>query len=612
MVDVGTISEASLLAMSSKGKQLADGRNLKYNASPSNRYFDAYTSVLSLKFLLILLGVSTFIVSVYIQIAINLSGKFNQKSLAASDYHFDGQSNCLPYAYNLNNPNNETGNKVLIVADNLDAGYLDHVIETFQFNGFDLTIAQSFDNLTSSSKEQVREEAFSELKKDQNKHEKINLEQFNVIWAYDYPFASIKNLMPTQRVNHFPGVGFIANKVTLSTTPKLPNTLRAFRLPEESEKFVEYSSANPGKEWVEKTSSHRGISITSANKVNLAPLQSSIVQHFVSNPLLIDGKKFDIGIYVAITSVNPLRAYLYDEETLIRFCSKPYYHDNHASSGKKSFNASDIDSYVVGDDYTPIWLMPSLLKYYIGTNLSMKKTLKTYLKEHQVDNPETIWQQIETTIKHVLKEKEIQVAKLVKLYQQSSNSSSTSSKGSLNQFFELLRFDFIIDDSLNVYLMEANMSPNLSSKHFPPNKFIYEQVLRSYFSLIGLTEFSARHLLTTESDNSQSARRKLDKIIDDKELSVYEELCSSHECHMNCSKQDCQICYFCLTNSDKLQLKRAIYEHKSKWNFKRLLPSTQQEDFALQLNNLQLDTEQNLIHVQWFKGKCYSDQSYCN
>ena len=44
-------------------------------------------------------------------------------------------------------------------------------------------------------------------------------------------------------------------------------------------------------------------------------------------------------------------------------------------------------------------------------------------------------------------------------------------------FFELVRFDFVMDEDLHVWLMEANLSPNLSSDHFPENRFMYEQVI---------------------------------------------------------------------------------------------------------------------------------------
>ena len=48
-----------------------------------------------------------------------------------------------------------------------------------------------------------------------------------------------------------------------------------------------------------------------------------IASHYISNPLLIDGLKFDLRIYVAITSLNPLRIYMYDEG-LTRFATTPY------------------------------------------------------------------------------------------------------------------------------------------------------------------------------------------------------------------------------------------------------------------------------------------------
>ena len=48
-----------------------------------------------------------------------------------------------------------------------------------------------------------------------------------------------------------------------------------------------------------------------------------LVQQYIHNPLLIDGYKWDLRIYVAVTSINPLRIYVY-EEGLCRFASEKY------------------------------------------------------------------------------------------------------------------------------------------------------------------------------------------------------------------------------------------------------------------------------------------------
>ena len=53
-------------------------------------------------------------------------------------------------------------------------------------------------------------------------------------------------------------------------------------------------------------------------------------------------------------------------------------------------------------------------------------------------------------------------------------------------FFEMVRFDFVLDSKLNVYLMEVNMSPNLSTKHFSGNRLLYEQVIYNFLRLVGI------------------------------------------------------------------------------------------------------------------------------
>ena len=48
-----------------------------------------------------------------------------------------------------------------------------------------------------------------------------------------------------------------------------------------------------------------------------------MVSRYIPNPLLINGHKFDLRIYVAVTCFDPLRVYVY-KEGLARFASEPY------------------------------------------------------------------------------------------------------------------------------------------------------------------------------------------------------------------------------------------------------------------------------------------------
>ena len=162
----------------------------------------------------------------------------------------------------------------------------------------------------------------------------------------------------------------------------------------------------------------------------------------------------------------------------------------------------------------------------------------------------------------------------------------------------MMRFDFLVDDQLNVYLMEANMSPNLSSLHFRANQPMYEQVI---FNVLSLTRWNSLEMARRwpQLNDAFSAYR-----ISDKELSVHPELCASDRCRLSCRQSECKVCAYCLDERNRLLIKDATLEHLQRYRNKRLLPN---------LHNMSLNSRfgDNLLHLEWFKGKCLLDADWC-
>lgn len=476
-----------------------------------------------------------YVICSFAMLIVMFRGQSVHNDIAVNITSFSNASRSLTYA---------------IFGKNVDSGYLRHVIAVFQRLGY----------------------------------ERVDVnDDWDVLWAHEYPFrtmySTLKKLKPHQKVNHFPGSGYITNKLELSTS-EFPNTLRAFKIPQDKEKLLDYARRNINATFVQKDNNHRGITIKHLNDIDLNA-NGTFVQEFMSKPYLIDGYKFDVGVYTILTSINPLRVYIYYGDVLFRFCPVKYH----------PFDPKILDKYVVGDDYLPIWKVPSLKILYSERGFSMKDTFDTFLKNQGID-PSIVWNQINEIIQNIYLLKESNLQQSSVHYTSSTN------------FFEMVRIDFVIDEDLNVYLMEANMSPNLSSAHYPPNQLLYEQVLYNTLALVGVGQRVKSNTLQMRSTAEEEMMVALKNIL------VFPQLCSNAHC-LSCETTVCNLCKQCLTKQLINHLKLSYNEHVNRLDCRRAYPPSLDSPLPHATSYMGGQSLQNQLLGKWFLGKCQLDRSWC-
>ena len=209
-------------------------------------------------------------------------------------------------------------------------------------------------------------------------------------------------------------------------------------LPREADKLMKDMEDNKAQWWIIKPSNSaqgKGIYLTNDFKDINESLQSKqplVASHYIPNPLLINGLKFDLRIYVAITSLNPLRLYIY-EEGLARFATTPYKDVGFKTKSNRfmhltnySINKFNKKAFVQNNDPN------NLLDGTQGSKWSLK-ALKKQLEQMGISSTE-IFKKIEDII-----------VKTIISGEPLLNNSFEMFVPFRNNCFELLGFDILID-----------------------------------------------------------------------------------------------------------------------------------------------------------------------
>ncbi|OAF70138.1 hypothetical protein A3Q56_02037 [Intoshia linei] len=223
-----------------------------------------------------------------------------------------------------------------------------------------------------------------------------NQTEFNILWAGNHLRSyTLRNLLSFQRVNHFPKSYELTRKDRLFKNIQRMQHTKGFRnfdfipvsfiMPNEYADFCSVFTRERGV-WIAKpvaSSRGRGIYLVAhPDQLNLE--EHSIVSKYISNPLLIDGFKFDLRLYLAVTSYDPLVAYLYEEglsrfatvrfDHSVRFIKNACMHLTNYSINKKNHGYvqnSDADIEDVGNK----WTLGALLRHLNSNGVDTKQLI---------------------------------------------------------------------------------------------------------------------------------------------------------------------------------------------------------------------------------------------
>ncbi|XP_063255094.1 tubulin polyglutamylase TTLL5 isoform X2 [Prinia subflava] len=328
-----------------------------------------------------------------------------------------------------------------------------------------------------------------------------NSSDYNLMWTGSHlKPCLLRTLTDVQKVNHFPRSYELTRKDRLyknvcrmqlahgiKTFHILPQT---FILPAEYQDFCNTYSKDRGPWIVKPVASSRGRGVYLINHPNQIVVEDNIlVSRYISNPLLIDDFKFDVRLYVLVTSYDPLVVYLY-EEGLARFATVRYdqaskniknqfMHLTNYSVNKKSGDYVSCDDPEV-EDYGNKWSMSAMLRY---------------LKQEGRDTA-ALMASVEDLIIKTLISAELSIASACKSF--------LSHRGSC---FELYGFDVLIDDTLKPWLLEVNLSPSLACDS-PLDLKIKASMLSDMFTLVGFVcQDPGQRSSRTIYHSSESVRR---------------------------------------------------------------------------------------------------------
>ncbi|XP_072902278.1 tubulin monoglutamylase TTLL4 isoform X1 [Hemitrygon akajei] len=297
-------------------------------------------------------------------------------------------------------------------------------------------------------------------------------------WGHHMKSPLFKTLREYQKLNHFPGSFQIGRKDRLWRN-LLKMQVRfgkrefnffpqSFILPHDIKLLKSvWAEGSTKQKWIIKPpASARGIGIQVIHKWNQIPKKRPLlVQKYLHKPYLIGESKFDLRIYVYVTSYDPLRIYMFTDG-LVRFASCKYS-SSMKTLGNKFMHLTNYSVNKLNAEYKP----NCSEKLCQGHKWSLK-ALWVYLTQKGV-KIEKLQEQMKDVIIKTIISSESYVNSQINLYVKNRYTCH-----------ELFGFDIMLDENLKMWVLEVNISPSLHSNS-PLDINIKGQMISDLLNLAG-------------------------------------------------------------------------------------------------------------------------------
>ena len=278
------------------------------------------------------------------------------------------------------------------------------------------------------------------------------------------------------KVNKLPGTFSICRKDQLWNNYRLLQTKcgsgmfnflpQTFNIPEECDQ-LRNAMADKEEAWIAKpiaSSCGDGIHLVTSHQQIIRGKSILSVQKYISNPFLINGLKFDLRLYVLLTSIDPIKIYIF-EDGIVRFATKQYsmeeedigdkfIHLTNYSVNKRNeeFEFNEAPDELIGHK----WSIKMLWKYLQGKGL----------------NHSPIWEEMKDM-----------VLKTILCGHLTIKTAVEEDVTSDYNCYKLFGFDVLLDEYLKPWLLEVNNFPTLNHKSL--DRHVNEMMIAEMFNILG-------------------------------------------------------------------------------------------------------------------------------